>query len=68
MKNKNLDLPSRCVLVFGSEGKGLRNLTKKECDELVSIPIKKNIDYNIDSLNVANACSITLYEHFKNFS
>jgi len=68
MKNKNLDLPSRCVLVFGSEGKGLRNLTKKECDELVSIPIKKNDDYNIDSLNVANACSITLYEHFKNFN
>lgn len=66
--NKNLDLPSKCVLVFGSEGKGLRNLTKKECDELISIPIKKNKDYNIDSLNVANACSIALYEHFKNFN
>ena len=23
--------------------------------------------YNIDSLNVANACSIALYEHYKNF-
>ena len=68
IKNKNLDLPSKCVLVFGSEGKGLRNLTKKECDELISIPIKKNVDYNIDSLNVANACSIALYEHFKNFN
>jgi prephenate dehydratase len=22
--------------------------------------------YNIDSLNVSNACSIALYEHFKN--
>ena len=63
--NKNLDLPSKCLLVFGSEGKGMRNLTKKECDQLISIPIKKNIDYNIDSLNVANACSIALYEHFK---
>ena len=68
IKKQNLDLPSKCVLVFGSEGKGLRNLTKKECDELISIPIKKNIDYNIDSLNVANACSIALYEHFKNFN
>ena len=67
-KNKNLDLPPKCVLVFGSEGKGLRNLTKKECDELISIPIKKNQYYNIDSLNVANACSIALYEHFKNFN
>ena len=63
----NLDLPSKCVLVFGSEGKGLRNLTKKECDMLISIPIKKNKKYNIDSLNVSNACSIALYEHFKNF-
>ena len=63
----NLDLPSKCVLVFGSEGKGLRNLTKKECDGLISIPIKKNKKYNIDSLNVSNACSIALYEHFKNF-
>ena len=63
----NLDLPSKCVLVFGSEGRGLRNLTKKECDRLISIPIKKNKKYNIDSLNVSNACSIALYEHFKNF-
>jgi 23S rRNA (guanosine2251-2'-O)-methyltransferase len=69
LKNKNiLDLPSKCVLVFGSEGKGLRNLTKKECDQLISIPIQKNDQHNIDSLNVANACSIALYEHFKNFN
>ncbi|MDC0226568.1 23S rRNA (guanosine(2251)-2'-O)-methyltransferase RlmB [Alphaproteobacteria bacterium] len=65
---KNLELPSKCVLVFGSEGKGLRNLTKQECDELITIPITKDLKYNIDSLNVANACSITLYEHFRNFS
>jgi 23S rRNA (guanosine2251-2'-O)-methyltransferase len=65
-KNKNLDLPKKCVLVFGSEGKGLRSLTKKECDALISIPTKTNINYNIDSLNVSNACSIALYEHFKN--
>ena len=30
----NLDLPKKCVLVFGSEGKGLRHLTKKECDQI----------------------------------
>ena len=65
-QNINLNLPKKCVLVFGSEGKGLRNLTKKECDELISIPIKKNEKHNIDSLNVANACSIAPYEHFKN--
>ena len=67
IKDKNnLDLPKKCVLVFGSEGKGLRNLTKKECDDLISIPTKPNREYNIDSLNVSNACSIALYEHYKN--
>ena len=65
-KNKNLDLPKKCVLVFGSEGKGLRHLTKKECDTLVSIPMKSNKEYNVESLNVSNACSIALYEHYKN--
>ena len=65
-KNNNLDLPKKCVLVFGSEGKGLRNLTKKECDVLVSIPMSSHNEHNIDSLNVSNACSIALYEHFKN--
>jgi 23S rRNA (guanosine2251-2'-O)-methyltransferase len=65
-QNKSLDLPKKCVLVFGSEGKGLRNLTKKECDHIISIPMKSDKEYNIDSLNVSNACSIALYEHFKN--
>jgi len=67
-KNKNLDLPKKCVLVFGSEGKGLRHLTKKECDTLVTIPMKPNKEYNVESLNVSNACSIALYEHYKNNS
>jgi 23S rRNA (guanosine2251-2'-O)-methyltransferase len=65
-QNINLDLPKKCVLVFGSEGKGIRNLTKKECDTLVSIPMQAHKQYKIDSLNVSNACSIALYEHFKN--
>ena len=64
--NKNIDLPKKCVLVFGSEGKGLRKLTKKECDGIISIPINPNSSYFIDSLNVSNACSIALYEHYKN--
>ena len=59
------DITNKCVLVFGSEGKGLRSLTKKECDNLIAIPIKNQKKYNIDSLNVSNACSIALFEHYK---
>ena len=59
------DFPKKCLLILGSEGKGIRDLTKKECDEIISIPINKNNKYQIDSLNVSNACSIALYEYYK---
>ena len=49
----------------GAEGKGLRQLTKKECDDIISIPT--NLLNEVDSLNVSNACSIILYENFKKF-
>tara|TARA_Y100001970_G_C14009960_1_gene737870 strand:- start:54 stop:821 length:768 start_codon:yes stop_codon:yes gene_type:complete len=62
---EELEFSKKTVIVFGSEGKGLRNLTKKECDKIISIPINKNTKYKIDSLNVSNACSIALFEHFK---
>ena len=63
--NFGFNLPKKCVFVFGSEGKGLRNLTKKECDELIELKIKSQKKFRIDSLNVSNACSIALYEHYK---
>ncbi len=63
--NFEFDLPKKCVFVFGSEGKGLRNLTKKECDELIELRIKSQKKFKIDSLNVSNACSIALFEHYK---
>ncbi len=69
VNNKNLDsnfdIPKKCLLVLGAEGKGLRKLTKKECDRIISIPMNPNLIYQIDSLNISNACSIALYEHFK---
>ena len=64
--NKNIQIPKRCLLIFGSENKGLRHLTKNECDEIVKIPFNINSKFKIESLNVANACTIGLYEHFKN--
>ena len=62
----NYDFPKKCLFVFGAEGKGLRKLTKKMCDEIIMIGTNKRSDFGIDSLNVSNACSIALYEHYKN--
>jgi len=64
--SSNLKFSKKSVLVFGSEGKGIRDLVKKECDILLKINSKPNIEYQIDSLNVSNASTIALYEFFKN--
>ena len=51
----NLDGP--LALVVGSEGEGLRELTRKSCDVLLSLPMYGKIG----SLNAAVAGSIILY-------
>ena len=61
----NINFSKKSILVFGSEGKGIRDLVKKECDEIIKLKIQKNTQYQIDSLNVSNAASIALYEFFK---
>ena len=65
--NNNFDLnfEKKSVLVFGSEGKGIRDLIKKECDLLVKLKMKQISNFEIDSLNVSNATSIALHEFFK---
>ena len=52
------DLPSRLLIVLGGEGTGLRPVTQRECDFLVSIPMLGKIA----SLNVAVAGAVFLYE------
>ena len=63
-KNSTLNFSKKSVLVFGSEGKGIRELVKKECDELVQIKIKEDLKFDIDSLNVSNATSIALHQFY----
>ena len=48
----------KVVLVLGSEDRGIRDLTKKNCDMLCKIPMHNNVE----SLNISNACAIALYE------
>ena len=61
----NISFTKKSILVFGSEGKGMRDLVKKECDEIIKLKIQNNKHYQIDSLNVSNAATIALYEFFK---
>ena len=63
-KNSKLNFSQKSVLVFGSEGKGIRELVKKECDEIMQINMKNNLKFEIDSLNVSNATSIALYQFY----
>lgn len=52
------DFKGPVALVLGAEGDGMRALTAKTCDELVSIPMRGAVE----SLNVSVASGVCLYE------
>ncbi len=53
-----VDLKGPTALVLGAEGDGMRQLTRKTCDQLVSIPMRGAVE----SLNVSVASGVCLYE------
>ena len=51
-------LPISIAFVLGSEGDGMRQLTRKTCDQLVRIPMAGAVE----SLNVSVAAGVCLFE------
>ncbi len=55
------DLKGPVLVMVGGEGRGLSRLAKEACDFLVHIPMKGQIT----SLNASVACSLLLYEVYR---
>jgi len=59
-----MDYKRKLVLVMGSEGKGIRPVIVKTCDELITIPMHGKLN----SLNVSSATSAILFERQRQLS
>ena len=51
------DLKGPLAIIMGSEGKGLRRLTREQCDLLADLPMRGEVE----SLNVSVAAGVCLY-------
>ena len=54
---KSVDYSEKRCLVVGSEGKGISPIVRKNCDEIISLPMKGHVN----SLNASVAAAILIY-------
>ena len=54
---KNVSYSDKICLVVGSEGKGISPVVRKNCDEVISLPMKGHVN----SLNASVAAAILIY-------
>ena len=54
---KNVDFANKVLLVIGSEGNGVGRLVKKNCDQILAIPMSGHVN----SLNASVAAAILIY-------
>ena len=54
---RTLTYPDKKVLIIGNEGSGISRLVLENCDEVLSIPMKGNIN----SLNASTSAGILIY-------
>ena len=57
---KKFSKNEKIAIIVGNEEQGMRKMTEKHCDFLVTIPL--NTARGVDSLNAASATAIFLYE------
>ena len=56
--HNEIDYPEKMALIIGSENKGIRRLTRENCDELIKIKMSEKMD----SLNASVSTGIMLFE------
>jgi 23S rRNA (guanosine2251-2'-O)-methyltransferase len=54
---KDVDFANKVLLVIGSEGNGVGRLVKKNCDQILAIPMSGHVN----SLNASVAAAILIY-------
>jgi 23S rRNA (guanosine2251-2'-O)-methyltransferase len=54
---RTYDFSGKKVLIIGNEGKGISQIVSENCDEIISIPMKGNIN----SLNASVSAGILIY-------